>query len=48
MSTVATMLRHRVTYRFLGVLLCALGVASASETVGGLEVAVCTLLSCTG
>lgn len=45
-STLCTLLRHRVTYRFLIVLLCTLGVASSDESIRGLEMVVCTLLSC--
>lgn len=39
-------LRHRVTWRFLLVLLGSLGYASLADNLGGLEVALCSVLSC--
>lgn len=44
---VLTLLKHRVTYRFLVVLVAALGCASTvGDTIGTLESYVCAVLSC--
>lgn len=44
---VMTLLKHRVTCRFLVVLVAALGCASiVGDTVSALGSAVCTVLSC--
>ena len=42
-----TLLRHRVTYRFLMVLCTALGYAAFSGDLSSLESTVCSLLTCT-
>lgn len=39
-----TILRHRVTYRFLAVVLGALGVAAATDNAGRIESIVCAIL----
>lgn len=39
-------LRHRVTWRFLPVLLAALGYATLTTDLSELEVAFCSVLSC--
>ncbi|UYD60847.1 hypothetical protein PFPBOIHM_00006 [Aeromonas phage avDM11-UST] len=44
---VLTLLKHRVTYRFLVVLVAALGCASiVGDTISALESSVCAILSC--
>lgn len=40
------LLRHRVTWRFLAVLLTTIGYASLAGNLGELEVALCSVLSC--
>lgn len=40
------LLRHRVTWRFLAVLLATVGYASLTDNLGELEVALCSVLSC--
>lgn len=42
-----TLMRHRVTYRFLLVLTAALGATALSGDIDQLETLVCTLLACT-
>lgn len=42
------LLRHRVTWRFLAVLLTALGYSVLTDDLGRLEVALCSVLSCVG
>ncbi|ALK86974.1 hypothetical protein [Yersinia phage vB_YenP_AP10] len=42
-----TLLRHRVTYRFLLVLAAALGVTTLTGDITQLEALVCSLVSCT-
>lgn len=44
-SILLAILRHRVTYRFLAVVLTALGVTAATDTAGRLEVFICAILS---
>ncbi|QEG13387.1 hypothetical protein NAHI_52 [Klebsiella phage vB_KpnP_NahiliMali] len=39
-----TILRHRVTYRFLAVVLGALGVAAATDNAGRVEAIVCAII----
>jgi hypothetical protein len=41
-----TLLRHRVTYRFLVVLCAALGYASLTGDLSSLESTVCSILTC--
>lgn len=44
---VMTLLKHKVTYRFLVVLVAALGCASiVGDTIGTLESSACAVLSC--
>lgn len=46
-NVVVTLLRHRVTYRFLMVLCAALGFAPLTgDTFGTLESLVCSVLTC--
>lgn len=40
------LLRHRVTWRFLLVLLATFGYASLADNLSGLEVALCSVLAC--
>lgn len=42
-KVIKTLATHRVTYRFLAVLLAALGVASSDQLSEGLETIVCAL-----
>lgn len=42
-----TLLRHRVTYRFLLVLAAALGVTTLTGYIAQLEALVCSLVTCT-
>lgn len=42
-----TLLRHRVTYRFLLVLAAALGVTTLAGDITQLEALVCSLVTCT-
>lgn len=44
--TMLNLLRHRVTYRFLLVLIAALGFSSLTTDLSTLESTVCTLLTC--
>lgn len=41
-----TLLRHRVTYRFLLVLAAALGVTTLTGDIASLEALVCSLVTC--
>ena len=41
-----TLLRHRVTYRFLLVLAAALGVTTLTGDITQLEALVCSLVAC--
>lgn len=41
-----SLLRHRVTWRFLLVLTAALGYAGLTDYLSQLEVAFCSILSC--
>lgn len=41
------MLRHRITYRFLFVLLGAFGLTSGVQHISQLEVLLCSVLACT-
>ena len=41
-----TLLRHRVTYRFLLVLAAALGVTTLTGNITQLEALVCSLVTC--
>lgn len=40
------LIRHKVTWRFLVLLLATLGYALCAQDVSKLEVALCTVLSC--
>ncbi|WGV38279.1 hypothetical protein SWJM03_00003 [Salmonella phage SWJM-03] len=40
------LLRHRVTWRFLVVLVASIGLASSAEHIGELETLLCSLLTC--
>lgn len=40
------LVRHRVTWRFLTILLATLGYALYAQDLSKLEVALCTVLSC--
>lgn len=41
-----TLMRHRVTYRFLLVLAGAIGLTAVSGDINQLETLVCTVLTC--
>lgn len=43
---VIALLRQRATWRFLAVLLIALGYSAIAQDLSGLEVALCSVLSC--
>lgn len=43
-SIIATILRNKVTYRFLAVVLASFGIASATDTAGRLEAILCAIL----
>lgn len=45
-ATLLALIRHRVTWRFLLVLLGSLGYASLAGNLSELEVAFCSVLSC--
>lgn len=46
MSMLVTLIRHRVTWRFLNVLLATLGCTLLVGDLSKLEVALCTVLTC--
>lgn len=45
-GTVVCLLRHRVTWRFLPLVLTALGMSALASQCGELEVALCSVLTC--
>lgn len=47
-TIIKTLATHRATYRFLVVLLGALGITSGLEHIGQLEALLCVVLTCTG
>lgn len=48
LNIIITILRHRVTYRFLAVVLGALGVSAATDNAGRLEAIICAIIgNCT-
>ena len=47
-AIIKTLATHRVTYRFLVVLLGSLGVTSGVQHIGQLEALLCLVLTCTG
>lgn len=46
LAVVMALLKSKATYRFLGVLLVALGVANGETIMSGLETIVCAFLGC--
>lgn len=48
MAVLVSLLRHRATYRFLAVLLVALGFAKGEAVMAGVETFVCAFAGCIG
>jgi len=47
LAVLKVILTHKATYRFLAVVLLALGVSSSDEVSSGIETIVCAILTCT-
>lgn len=47
-AVLVSLLKHRATYRFLAVLLAALGVANGEAIMTGVETVACAYLGCIG
>lgn len=47
-AVLVSLLKHRATYRFLAVLLAALGIANGDSTMAGIETVACAYLGCIG
>lgn len=48
LAVLVSLLKHRATYRFLAVLLVALGVANGEAIMSGIETVACAFLGCLG
>ncbi|WYW00681.1 hypothetical protein Vasula_00044 [Pseudomonas phage vB_PpuP-Vasula] len=48
MAVLVSLLKHRATYRFLAVLLVALGVTNGEAIMAGVETFVCAFMGCIG
>lgn len=48
MAVLVSLLKHRATYRFLAVLLVALGFAKGEAVMAGVETFVCAFAGCIG
>lgn len=48
LAVLMSLLKHRATYRFLAVVLVALGVANGEAVMAGIETVACAYLGCTG
>ncbi|AIX13008.1 hypothetical protein B3_00450 [Pseudomonas phage BIM BV-46] len=47
-AVLVSLAKHRATYRFLAVLLVALGVANGEAIMSGIETVACAYLGCIG
>lgn len=47
-AVLVSLLKHRATYRFLAVLLVALGIANGEAIMAGVETFVCAFAGCIG
>lgn len=48
MAVLVALAKSKATYRFLGVLLVALGVANGETVMAGVETVVCAFIGCIG
>ncbi|ANY29061.1 hypothetical protein UNOSLW4_0230 [Pseudomonas phage UNO-SLW4] len=48
LAVMVSLLKHRATYRFLAVLLVALGVTNGEAIMAGIETIVCAFTGCLG